>query len=368
MVEKRATAGATDFDKILKSHIKIWTPNKGDNRVRILPATWPKPQHYGWDIYVHYGVGPDNQAYLDLTRMLDKPDPISEMRDRLRREGRASEKEIKELNSTRRVLVYIVDRNNESEGVQAWAMAQTLDKDINAVSLDPDTGEALPIDDPDEGYDVIFRKDGEGIGTKYSGVTISRRPSPLGGRGAYLEYAIKYPLPDQLQFFSYEDIAKEFGGGGVHRERNDDDRTQGRQERDGPRGDDRSPSRSEDADRGRDYGRGDAAPESRRDTGGRGRDREEPQIDYTTVQGMTFDELSDLCKSNPKLSTIDPRESKDDDELRAWVCEDLKLEPPTRRETVQRRSASVEPPEDKLAQMRRERSGGDRPHPDDVPY
>ena len=72
---------------------------------------------------------------------------------------------------------------------------------------------------------------------------------------------------------------------------------------------------------------------------------------------MTFDEMQALCESNSKLSTIVPDESKDDDELREWICEDLKLEKPTAREQVQttRRSAAApaaEPPEDKLAEMR----------------
>lgn len=73
---------------------------------------------------------------------------------------------------------------------------------------------------------------------------------------------------------------------------------------------------------------------------------------------MTFDELSALCASDARLSTIIPKESKDDAELRAWVCDDLKLDPPTQRERVTSRQ-SAQPPdtEDKLAQMRRERGG-----------
>ena len=354
-VEKRATAGASDFDKILKPHIKVWTPAKGENRVRILPATWPNPIHYGYDIYVHYGVGPDRQAYLDLQRMLDKPDPIDEERNILRRSGRASEQEIRDLNSSRRVLCYIIDRNHEEEGVQAWTMAQTVDQSISAVSVDQDTKEVLNIDDPDEGYDVSFRKDGEKLQTKYTGISISRRPSRL-GKSEWLDFAIDNPLPDQLQFYSYEEIAKEFGGGGVHRERDE-----GRQERGESDDRGRDDGRREDSDRGRDRGVRDAAPEESRDDSRRGarndRSREEQALDYDTVMQMTFDEMQALCESNSKLSTIVPDESKDDDELREWICEDLKLEKPTAREQVQttRRSAAApaaEPPEDKLAEMR----------------
>lgn len=367
-VEKRATAGASDFDKILKPHIKVYVPRKGENRVRILPATWPNPVHYGYDIYVHYGVGPDRQAYLDLSRMLNKPDPISEERDALRRSGRGSEQEIRDLNSTRRVLTYIVDRLAEEDGVQAWPMAQTLDTEINAMSVDPDTKEVLNIDDPDEGYDVTFTKQGEKLGTKYSGVRTSRHPSKLAAK--HLDYAMEFPLPDQLQFFSYEQIAKEFGGGGAHRER-DDARDGGG--RDSPRGQERNEGddRGRDAPRGRDAddGRNDRgrapAQESRddrsrdeRDTrgaerGGRG-DKEE--ITYAAVMAMDYDSLVDLIADDRRLSACDPKESKDDDELRKWVCDDLKLSPPTERETARRSVARpTEDTNDRLAAMRAER-------------
>lgn len=75
---------------------------------------------------------------------------------------------------------------------------------------------------------------------------------------------------------------------------------------------------------------------------------------------MTFEELSALVESDKRLSTIIPKESKDDDELRKWVCDDLGLQPPTAREAVSTRRSAARPeesPDDKLAQMRRDRAG-----------
>ena len=34
-----------------------------------------KLKHYGFDVYVHYQIGPDGSQFLDLTKCLE-PDPI----------------------------------------------------------------------------------------------------------------------------------------------------------------------------------------------------------------------------------------------------------------------------------------------------
>ena len=349
-VEKRATMGANDFDKILKDHIKTWTPKTGNNRVRILPPTWPKPEHYGYDIYVHYGVGPDRGSYLDLDKMLEKPDPITEERAALKRSGDATEDEIKRMDSKRRVLCYIIDRDNESDGVQAWAMPWTLDKDITVLSTDRTTNEVINIDDPDEGYDVEFKREGEKDRTKYIGVAIARRPSKL-GRREWLDFAVDNPLPDQLQYFTYDEIAKAFGGGGAIRDRDDapDSRDDRGSDRGRVGGNDRGSEREADA---------------RHSRSGRGRDDDrgrvdEPELTWASVHDMTSSELDALCESDERLSKINPADAKDDDELIEWICEDLGLkdEPPptTRRRAVVDEPAKDDGAQDKLAEMRSRR-------------
>lgn len=340
-VDKRASMGANDFDKILKDGVKMWTPSKGDNRVRILPPTWAKPEHYGYDIQVHYGVGPDRGTYLDLYKMKGEPDPITEERDALKRSGDATEDELKQMDSKRRVLVYIIDRNNESEGVQAWAMPWTLDKDISVLSVDKSTQAVLNIDDPEEGYDIEFTKEGEKERTKYVGVAIARRSSSLGS-GKWLDYAIDNPLPDQLQFFTYDEIAKVFGGAGVQRERS----------REEPRG---GRSHSSD-DRTREGGREDSG--SDRDRGGRTREasREEPELTYEQIHEMTANELDALVESDDRLRDINPNDATNDAELADWICEDLKL----KKAEVSTRRRAEPPAEDegaaRLARMRETRS------------
>lgn len=357
--KRRSTQGANEYDKILKGSIKMWKPNDGENRIRILPPTWEDAKHFGLDIYVHYGVGPDRGTYLCLSKMKGEDDPIEEERLAARKDG--DEEYAKELEAKRRVLVYVIDRDHEKEGVQAWAMPWTLDRDIVKVSVDRSSGEVLPIDHPEEGYDVEFEKKGSKNRTEYLGVAIARRSSPL-GRDEWLEYAMDNPLPDQLQFFDYDHIAKAFGGGGAHKERSRD--------RGDDRDDDRRGSSSRDRDRDEKPDRQSRDRDDDRSSSSRGRerDRDEPSrgreasrsqdqdLTWDSIHGMTMDELEDLIDQE-KLD-INPAKADGEDDLADWICEELDIKKPkaesTRRQ-VKSDDHAEESASDRLRRMRERR-------------
>lgn len=348
-VDKRASMGANEFDKILKDNIKMWSPKKGDNRIRILPPTWPKPEHYGYDIHVHYGVGPDRGTYLDLDKMKNEADPITEERAELKRNLDANEDELKQMDSKRRVLIYLIDRDNESDGVQAWAMPWTVDKDISVLSVDKSNGQVLNIDDPEEGYDVEFVKEGEKERTKYVGISIARRASGLGS-SKWLDFAIDNPLPEQLQFFTYDEIAKVFGGGGALREK-------GRGEE----------SHAKDTDRGGRERESDQETRSSRDgVRGRGRGDSDRSVEksedltWEEIHSMTADELDALVEEDDRLSEIKVDEAASDDELADWICEDLKIKKSEPQTSRRRAEPAEEDAHEKLRKMREERSSSRR--------
>lgn len=326
---KRASESTREFDSFLADHIKTFKPSDGYNTIRILPPTWDDPKHYGIDLYVHYGVGPDEQAYLCLHKMKGEACPICEERDRARRAGE-SEEYVKDLDYTRRTLFYLVDRNHEKDGVVAWAAPfSKIDQAIVKVSIDRQTGEALPIDDPDEGYDIEFDKGGKGIGTQYTGVAIARRDSPLGNRD-WLDFAVKNPLPSILEYHSYDHIQKVFGGGGAHTTRSS------RDSRDTPR----------DEQRGRDDRSQDRTSRDSRDT-----PREEPRgpkYTWDSIHSMTGAELDDLVEQE-KLD-INPNKAESDAQLADWICEDLKITQEEARRPS--REASHDDPRDRLRSMR----------------
>lgn len=342
---KRRAEGQDDkFDVYISRDVELYKVKDGDNRIRILPPTWDRPKHYGLDVWVHYGVGPDRQTYLCLHKMKGEDCPICEERAEAVRDG--DEKYAKELEPKRRVLVYLLDREDrKNPGPYAWAMPQTLDRDVVKVSVDRDTGEVLPIDHHEEGYDVVFEKKGAKDRTEYLGVQLSRRSSPADNDDA-LDFITEHPLDSMLVYYPYDHIAKAFGksGGGAGSSSRDRDDERGGSSRDRDRDDERG---------GRD----------RDDGGSRGRGRtSEPEYTWESIHGMTARELDDLI--DDQRLRIDPKEAKDDDDLADWICDEMGIKKPEAkpRERVSTRETSRDEEkggkgdhEDRLANIRNRR-------------
>src|SRR5574338_1231875 len=82
----RAQMGSGAYDKFTIDGIKMWKPKNGNNLIRILPPTWDEPRHYGYDVFMHNGIGPDKSAYLCLDKMQVDKCPICEARAEARDE------------------------------------------------------------------------------------------------------------------------------------------------------------------------------------------------------------------------------------------------------------------------------------------
>jgi gp32 DNA binding protein like len=321
-VTKRSTQGANEFDKFLIEAVKMFKPNDKDNNIRILPPTWPKPKHYGLDIHVHYGVGPDKQSYLCLHKMKGEACPICEDRQLALEDG--DEKYAKELEAKRRVLVYLIDRDAAKEGLQAWSMPWTVDRDICAISVDKRSGEVLPIDHPDEGYDVSFEKKGAKERTEYLGMQIARRASSL-GNDDWLDQAVDLPLTETLVYFSYNHIAKAFGGGRATKSRDHDPSTDP---------DDRSSDRT-----------------TTRPTAS-----EKKEYTWAEVHELVGEGLDRLVES--ENLPLKPARFDSDEELADAICEELGIEKPSTRRKV----VDEDRPQDgrsRLESMRARRTAGD---------
>lgn len=234
-VQKRANAKGGNFDSYIKPDFKVYKIKDGKNVIRILPATWDGARHYGYDLWVNYGIGVDNSAYLSLSKMLNEKDPLAEARRVADKRG--DEEMAKALAPKNRIGMWIIDREAESEGPQIFICPWTVDKDIALISVDDDTGEVVMIDDPDEGCDLRFYREGKGRNTKYPAAKMRLlKPSYLSEdedqQKEWLEYIAEHPIPDCLQYYTYEQIAEAFGGS-VRTEKDDDDeRPRGRGRRD----------------------------------------------------------------------------------------------------------------------------------------
>jgi hypothetical protein len=204
--KKRADQSGSQFDSFTKDEFKNYALRKGENCVRILPPTWDSPAHYGYDVWIHYSVGPNQGTVLCLQKMRNQKCPICEAHVKAESIGR---EDAKDLKPGRRVLVWILDRKEETTPV-LWAMAWTVDRDISKICKDRQSGELYQIDHPNAGFDLSFDKEGEKLQTKYTGFQLARRPSSVAD--AHLQYVADNPLPTVLLWRNYDEVKALFEG------------------------------------------------------------------------------------------------------------------------------------------------------------
>ena len=227
-VKERANMRGGGFDSIIKPNFKRYKMRDGKNIVRVLPPTWEEARHYGYDIWVNYSIGADNQSYLSLSKMKNERDPLEEARKQANRQG--DDELAKQLQPRQRVLMWVIDRQAEDEGPQLFDAPFTVDKALANISLDEDTKEVTFIDDPENGCDFRFYKEGTGLKTDYDASKMKLlKPSPLSDdqttADEWLSYIEENPVPDCLQFYDYDHISSVFDGKGPAKPNEDDEPT-----------------------------------------------------------------------------------------------------------------------------------------------
>lgn len=206
-IQHHATRQGGDFQGFVRDDFRLFRPDKGENCVRILPATWEGAEHYGLDIYVHHRVGVEKASVLCLLRMLREPCPICEAIEDLGRSG----DDVKELGARLSVLAWVLNRKKEQDGLLLWSIPPSLDREIQKHSQDRRTGTFYVVDNPYEGYDIYFDKSGDGLQTRYEGVTPAREPTSVDQD--WLDQIAEVPVPDTLAWRTYDEVALLFSGG-----------------------------------------------------------------------------------------------------------------------------------------------------------
>jgi len=197
-------------ESYLKENILLFSPKvDASNRIRILPPTWDDARIYGLNIWVHYKVGADNATVLCLKKNLGKPCPVCEA------VAKENDPEFKKnLSPKRKILTYVLDRQDEKLQPRAYLMPTTVHQSILAQAVDEDTGEPLIIEDPDKGYDIILVTAGTPEGTvvkfTYKSVSLSRRESPICTDpdlyDKIIDFIVENPLPQIIVFKDYDYI------------------------------------------------------------------------------------------------------------------------------------------------------------------
>lgn len=200
-IDERANQRGGEFDSVVKDRYANFSPKGGTKyKIRVLPPTWPNPRHYGYDAWVHYNVGAENQSYLCLEKHGKGTCPVCR---EIRKDPELGKGE-GSMKAKRRVTMWIIDRDHEDDGPKVWLCPWTLDRDISGRSQNEDTQQALSIANPNEGYDVKFKREGEKLQTKYEQVEIVRSSTPLSDDdetiAKWRKFVKAHPLPDVLDF------------------------------------------------------------------------------------------------------------------------------------------------------------------------
>lgn len=214
-LEKQATRKGNVYDGAFQSKFKVVGTKPGKSyRFRIMPPTWESAEHFAYDVFVHKQIGADNARFVCLQKHGGNPCPPCEEEAELKREGQKDE--AYQIKAKANSAMWVVDRDHEDLGPQIWAPSWMVNRDICAVSIDPETNEALWIDDPENGYDISFKVEQDGVYPKVIGLQVSRRSTPLSNDPAqaekWLAYITEHPIPDTLDIKEYEYIAKVLSG------------------------------------------------------------------------------------------------------------------------------------------------------------
>jgi len=214
-LKERANMKGGNYDTFIKPKYKQWKPKEGKNLIRILPPTWDDARHYGYDIFINFNIGADNQSYLSLSKHDKGDDPLVEARREAQAEG--DKALAKALNPSRRILYWIIDRNDEEEGPLLWAAPFTFDKSLANLCIDEDTKDVIFIDGTADGHDVRFYREGTGLNTTYDPSKMKvLKPSNIhedeGVEQDWLDFIYDNPIPETLNFYEYDHIKATFDG------------------------------------------------------------------------------------------------------------------------------------------------------------
>jgi len=393
-VKKRMNQSGNTRESFIDEAVDMYKVKDGDNLLRPLPPTFnnldgSEPTHYGMDVFVHYDVGSDQSSFLCLEQNYGKPCPICMARQEAEAEG---DKDLADsLKPRKRVLVYVIDRDNEDAGPLVWSAPWTVDKDISMRSFDKRPGVVFYPDDPEEGYDIEFAREGKGRNTKYVGVQLARRSSPLADdddlMDEWLEKISDNPLDSILIEPDAEHMERVFNAGmGVAKADEEEDEKPSRSRRSRRRDDDdedEKPARSrrrsrrdeeeeeeEEKPRSRRRSRRDEEEEEEEEKPKRSRrsrkaekaeepeepeeaeeaeeegEEEESGTDVKSVEDLEYDDVTAMDRDDLEglidEAGLDIPDADDleDDELAAEICAELGLKKPRRRNSAVRERLS----------------------------
>lgn len=343
-VKKRADQDGGNFDGIIKSGIDTFRPKQGTNTVRFLPPSWEDPDHYGFDVWVHSYIGADSGTYICPKKMLDKPCPICAAQKEAADAG--EEDEAKKLKATKKVLAWVVDRDDRKPIPKVWIMSWSQDKEIATLCHSEKTGKVIMLDDPDKGFDLSFKRTGEKLNTRYLGYVVDRQASQLGDsqkqENTILAVVEENPIPSILAYKDAKYLQAVVDGKTSKKDQDEDDdapRTRRRGRGEPEEVDDDPPPRSRRARAEPEEADDDPPPRRRRA-------EPEPEDDDPPPRRRRAEPEEADDDPPPRRRRAEPEEAEDDPPPRRRRAEPEEADddPPPRRRRAEPEEAEDDPP------------------------
>ncbi len=202
---RSASESSGNYDTYIEDGIQTYKPHDGSNQIRILPPTFEEAEDFALTLPVHFGMGADSQSYV-CRKFLgdDETCPFCEESKRLNKEGESEDASL--FKAKKRKLFYLIDRKGDTNDPMVWAAPFNTWKDIILQCKDED-GEVVEVDNPDEGCDVLFNKEGTGQRTKYVGVKLGKSKPMLRDEGEQdetLDMIMEKPLTEIVKVYDEE--------------------------------------------------------------------------------------------------------------------------------------------------------------------
>lgn len=227
-VKARATQSAGGYDTYILDNFPTFKIQANhDHILRVLPPSGEN-SYYGYDLYVHAYIGEKgNEGSYPCLKSMGKGEcPLCEEYERARREE-TDDEYTRQFKPSKKVLIWVVDRENPSEGPQVWVAPWTADRDLATACRDKVSGETILIDDPEEGYDIQVKRGGAKEKWAYLACHPGRRSSPLSKSvkegQEWLDFITENPLEETVKWFDYEHMEKKVQGVSVEQEEDDEE-------------------------------------------------------------------------------------------------------------------------------------------------
>lgn len=181
----------------------LWKPSNGEQLVRIVPYK-SNPENPFIELKFHYNLG--GRTYLSPTTY-GKDDPVVEFANKVKSSGDRDDFELaKNLYPKMRVLVPVIVRGEEDQGVRFWGFGKQVYQSLLGIIADEDYGDITSLKDGND-IKVIYKPKDE-TGKSFPETEILPRPkkTPVGDESVLESIKNQPEITDLYTEPTYEEL------------------------------------------------------------------------------------------------------------------------------------------------------------------